>query len=204
MKTSKNDKPVLMFTDNAKIETLYNSATGISDKLNHALIEAEQLLSTSFNDDEATEVLEKGFNHVMDLLRKQFQFPNATDEFNLTSMGKSIDQAKKALSASGSNFNAYGFIVKDGKVILSEEGKNEIQESAKFYTENHCQNEAFELSKILARNLNLALTKGLIENGETDRMNNMLKIVKREGNGFTPNHTVINRITENGQFRSMY
>jgi predicted HNH restriction endonuclease len=116
-------------------------------------------------------------------------------------MGRDSEEAKKALSNSASLFKAYGFVIKNGKVVLTKEGDNKIQESGKIYTENEAQNDVFALSKELVSNLNKAMEMGLVASDETHNMNRMIRIAKREGSGFVPNHVTISSITENGQVR---
>lgn len=202
-------KPILIHTDKERIEQSIKSANNIADQLNEKLNLVEAFLGTPLSETDKLDILNKGTGSFMRLLRKQYQFPNATDEFNVTSMGKEkeFEPTKKALSNIVSLYAAYDFELTDGHVKLSNKGKQAIEKANKVFTTNEKQNEAYELALKVSENLNTAFNQGFIDKSDLHQIERGLKLAKLPtlgGDKISPNTRFISSIRKDGGVSSMY
>lgn len=202
METLTEFKKQLMFKDEELIETSFREADRITDLLNASLEKAEILLDEELDQRTTLDIMEQGFPKVLELLRAKFAFPNATDEFNLKSMGmeERFEETKRAMVNTVALYRARAFNSLDGSVELSGDGRTNIEEAGKLYTENEAQNDAFELSKAIARELNKVYEKGYVSSLDISQISRGIKIVKSitPGKGFEPNARAIKKIREDG------
>lgn len=204
-------EPKLIFTDEEKIEQSIKSAEGIAEQLNDKLSAAEEFLGHKLTDDDILDLLKKGAGSFMRLLRKQFQFPNASDEFNLEALGKEKDfeSVKSKLSSIVQLFGAYGYELQNGSVKLAENGREVIHKEYKFYTENLRQNEVYELALELCEKLNFAYDQNYIDTSNMYQIEKGIDLIslplyKPGKKAFIPNHKAILSYREDGARKSIY
>lgn len=207
--TKEKFKPILIYTDVERLEAVFNAAKNTANQLNEKLITVENYLGSSLSDTDKLEILEKGEAPFMRLLRLQFKFPNATDLFNVTSLGKENDfePTKAVLGNIVPLFKSYKFTLVNGAVVLSEEGTKTIEAKQKFFTENDKQNEVYEYAFDLCEKLNLADEKGYIQKSNMHQIATNIDLVKIPVYGeqiFIVNHKAILSYRQDGSIGPMY
>lgn len=207
--TKQEFKPVLIYTDVERLEAVLNAAKKTANQLNEKLITIENYLDISLSDADKLEILQEGKEPFMRLLRLQFKFPNATDLFNVTSLGKENDfeSTKAVLGNIVPFFNSYKFELVNGAVVLSEEGTKTIEAEQKFFTENEKQNEVYEYAFDLCEKLNLAKEKDYIQNSNMHQIATNIDLIKIPVYGeqiFVVNHKAILSYRQDGSRGQMY
>lgn len=198
-------EPILLEKDEVRISSAINEAEGMVKKLNNVLDVALDFLGQDLNDSEIMELLKGGFDQAMVLIRKQYQFPKADDDFNLRAMGKDPAPVKLAIQGVSGCLNAYEFIAQKSKIVLIPERIEAIRESICIYTDNEFQNEAYHAAVVIAKALNDAQGKGLIDRTSCFRIETAIDLIKH-GSGdrpFYPNPRHIKKIEANGRILSM-
>lgn len=150
-------QPILMHTNENAIKSTLKNAEELAAKWNNVLKEAQALLKRNLTDNEKVEILEDRMDEVMTQLRNDFQFKNASDEFNIEALGINLKPIKDAFKQCMGRYDNDILEVKNGVVQVSEEGKARIEESAKLYTKTQHQNKVYEMAQKLSQNLNEAL-----------------------------------------------
>lgn len=196
MKTTNNFQPILMHTHNTAIASTTKNAEGLASNWNNALKEAEELLKKKLNDEEKIEILEDRMDEIMAQLRSGFQFKNASDDFNMQSMGIDLTPIKEAFMQCKGKFDNNVLELKDSLVMISEEGKAQIENSGRVYTKSIRQNDVYQMAKKLSENLNEALEKNVISRLDKPSLEQTFKIVTQPmgANGFVPDFEVISRM----------
>lgn len=197
--------PVLMYVDHEKIDVLMKSAKETEERINNGLSQLETFLGNEIDDQERLSLLKNGGAYLHQKIKEQFQFPNASDQFNLESMGKveEYEQMKKVLSNIWAAFQSFNFAVEDGKVFLSEEGKEAIITKNTHSTQNDAQTQAFKLAEKLSKDLNKAVEKNWIGNFEVEQVKRGILIINTQGKNFVPNYRKISVMRSDGSV-SMY
>ena len=199
-------KPILLHKDEKRIQNSLKQADENAEKLNAALEEALQFVDDNLTDSGKEALLKDGFKHAMELVRKNYQFPKADDDFNLKSIGKDPEPAKRALLSAPAWFSGFKYAVKGGKVILSAEGREEIVQRCCSYTEHEKQNEVYNDAKGICEVLNKAYVKGYIKADNQTPIQNGIALVKFVGgeSPFIPNPKIIQRYRPDGGIESFY
>jgi hypothetical protein len=115
---------------------------------NSKIEKAEEFLKRKLTDDEKQTFMKIGFAFVMSELRKDFQFPNATDDFNLQAAGIDVSGIRQDLQAMP-HLTHFDTEIVDGLFVVSQKAKDNALEAATVYTENEKQNKVFEIAKRL-------------------------------------------------------
>lgn len=203
-------KPILISTDKEGIANRLKSAHGIAEQLNQRLGNLEEFLGHDLKEKEKLDILKKGRGSFIKLLKKQFKFPNATDEFNLQALGKEneFESVSRTMSNVISLFVAYDFELIDGKVKLSEEGQLAIEKDCKTYTSNEKQNEIFKLATDLCENLNVMHSKSFLDVSnmyQIERPIKLIRLSKEPGQKkFIPDGRVISLYKSDGSMSNPY
>ncbi|WP_417873883.1 hypothetical protein [Xanthomarina gelatinilytica] len=193
-------EPILLEKNEERIESGLKAALENAKKLNESLDTAMEFVDGPLTDQEKEDLLQGGFSKAMEIIRGKYQFPKADDDFNLKSMGKDPLPAKNALVSSNALFKGYKYKVENGKVTLTEEGRNEIIESLTVYTKNIKQNEAFKVATDICDKINDAYEQGFVDNFDQTPISKGLKFV-RFGRGerpFEPDPNYIRRVSSTG------
>ncbi len=143
-------KKQLLYTDEAKQRRLTQDYITNIEKVNKYISEVEHLLKKTLTKTEIKAILKNPIEHsnsVKETIKKGFQFPNASMQFNLDAQGLSFDKLNSLVAD----------IPKEGLKYVSDEGKvlpepkqlKFIEDASKIYTQNEKQNSAFEIAKTL-------------------------------------------------------
>lgn len=206
MTAVKEFTPVLMYVNHEKIDGEMKNAKEHAERINSGLAQLEKFLEKDLTDQEKIQLLENGPGYLHEKLKEQFQFPNATDQFNLEAMGKveEYTRMKHLTSNIHAAFHAYDFEVNDGEVVLSENGSEAIIEKNTHSTQNDAQSEAFKLAEKLVKDLNKAKDKEWITRYDLEQVKRSIKIINLDGQKFVPNYSNISTMNEGGGFMSNY
>ncbi len=202
--TDKEFKPQLLYKDESRIKEILKQSDDTSEKLNQALDVATNFIGGDLNDEDKENILLGGFDKAMEMIRAKYQFPDADDEFNLKSMGKDAEPVELALRSSKSLYRGFEYDTLNGKVILSGNGKKNIEEGACTYTKNEAQNAAFDLAKRICKNLNEAMSYGFIDSSDQTPIAQGVKLTKysTETKNYVPNVNFLKHIDPFGGIRS--
>jgi len=159
--------PVLMYRDSEKINNALENDEAVKvdllDKLSSSVLAAESLIDRKLSKDEIQGILNNGFSPIMAILKKSFQFPKATDAFNLDSMGLDISEAKRLANQVSATYGTSGTAFIEGKFVFKANRKDQITEQFSIYSATEKQNEAFEYTSKLVAVLNEGLETGIID-----------------------------------------
>ena len=202
MTTVKEFTPVLMYVDHDKIDLIMNEAKENEERINKGLDQLETFLGKAMSDQERTDLLNNGDSGLHQKIKEQFPFPNATDQINLEMLGKAQDYQQNRIVASQINaaFQSYKFTIREGKVVLTDEGKETIILKNTHSTQNDAQSGAFKLAEKIVKNLNTAREKGWINQYDVHQVKTGIKIINEIRGKFLPHYGNISKIREDGGF----
>lgn len=175
------EKTISVAKENAKI---------ITDGLNTVC----GFIGKPLTDAEKIDLLKKrDFDVVMELVRPQYQFPNADDTFNLNAMGKDMDRAESAYKKSAQLFIGHDYSIENGTATLSEDAVKGIERSLMVFTESPEENNLLERSQKMCDLLNASFADKLIDATDQTPIQMGIKYVKYQGGNipFTPNVSFI-------------
>lgn len=172
------------------------SAKETEERINKSLATMETLLGKELDDQEKLTLLQNSVPNLHLKMKEQFQFPNASDQFNLESMGKveEYGMARKVMSNIFAAFQSHDFEIKEGIVNLSPRGKEAIIEKNTHRTENDAQTEALELAEKLVKDLNKAREKEWIDRYNVNQVKKAINIINKAGGKFVPHYSNISLI----------
>lgn len=149
-KKTEEFKGVLLYTDQTKKDRLtlryqlkiyqINNFIGLCESLLKKKLTKSQINSVLNNPIQFAETVKKS-------IRDSFQFPDATEEFNLTSKGISFDGLETALLITGNK--EYKYLITGNKVEEEPTQINEINLSSQVFTINSKQNKVLKIAKSL-------------------------------------------------------
>ena len=149
-------KKILLYTDEAKKKRLTDTYILNVEQINTFISECEILLKKQLTKKEINSVLNNPLEYsetVKESIKKSFQFPNATDDFNMSALGLSFDKLETALNVLVHD-SSKKYLVDGGKVIAEPKELNNIQEQCKIYSRNEKQNKALEIAKSIKESAN--------------------------------------------------
>lgn len=159
--------PVLMYRDNEKINNALENDEAVKidllEKLTASVRAAESLIDRKLSKDEIQGILNNGFAPILAILKDTFQFPKATDAFNLESMGLDISESKKLANQLSAEYGTSGTAFIEGEFVFQADRKDQITEQFSVYSTTEKQNEAFEYTSKLVSILNEGLETGFID-----------------------------------------
>lgn len=152
-------KPQFLKKDQSWIDKRIETEKVRSKEIESALWETKKLFPTSQPDELIITAISGGWNGICALVQKLEKRPEGDSETILKLWGKHDHaiKVKELLSPNVVNLFQYrleDFNVKDGKVTLSENLLNSINERATYYTTTEKQNERLRVCKNLANVLN--------------------------------------------------
>lgn len=204
METATKFKPILLYQNEKSKKLLEEHVQETANKLNQAVKELELFLGVKLNDTEKLKALKEGVDYVKAHLKKSFQFPKATDEFNMQAMGVDISVIKPVLDNAKSLVSNVYIEINNDKFQVSEKGKGMIVEQCSLYTANEEQNKCYNLSLELCTTLNKAKQNKYISDMEMNQIEHSLSFIRQSIylQEFKPNHRTISSLNENGKFMS--
>lgn len=202
MSKSKQFKPVLMYVDQKKIDTLLKIASDTANTINSRLEAAKEFLDEDLTDEDLHRLASEGMGYVDERLQSRFQFPKAGKNFNLEALGLLDGYTKlEQLFAKGATARMYAsrnYEVQDGAVRLSEAGMEEIEKKHTHYTMNQAQNENLKLAQSLCENLNKAMDLKRISIYSRHSIVQACPLLKQGNRQFELDYYRIGKIREDG------
>src|SRR5690554_4906401 len=124
METMTKFEPKLLQRNDERIARSITEAKQNADLVTEDLSTISEFIGLPLSDSEKLDLLsKKDFEEVMDQVRAQYQFPNATDAFNLEAMGKDASRVERAYKRSAQLSGQYAYDIKDSKAELSKEAE---------------------------------------------------------------------------------
>lgn len=203
-------KPILISEDRGRIEQTLEAAKKRALDINVKLRLAVAFLENEPTTEEKEQILNEGVEAFLKLFRKEFQFKNASDDFNIKALGKedSFKNIINEITGIDSNFKSYDFNYEDNIVRLSNEGIKKIEESFKVYTRNEKQNEVFNYASNLCEMINKGFEDGYIDSQSKYQIANFIDIIKipvyEQKKDVIPVVNVILSYNEDGSKRNIY
>lgn len=151
--------------------------------LNNFIKECKNVLNLELSDELKNQLKDVKMNALMIELKKQFSFPNATDEFNLQSLGVDLNNAKRI--SSSEYWELYQFELNDnGEFIATDNQK--LFDQFYYYATSQKRKETLELANKLVELSQDADGKGLLDYNHLGMVSLAFrKIVTIEGRPFT-------------------
>jgi len=168
--------------------------------LNQCLDEVQKLFDRELSIKEKTEILQFGWQKVVEMLRKGSQFPNAKIQTLLELLGKDGSLAEKALIEYSSKFRDDIFIINDKGIELSDKYLKDLEDRGTYYTTSEAQNQKLGIITKIANELNEAIDVKIIHKNQIqDIIKSTSKllgygITPMDNEGFRPNYKKIRRL----------
>ncbi|MEG9326550.1 hypothetical protein V6B16_01255 [Salinimicrobium catena] len=152
-------KKQIIYTDHANIKK-DNVQGKVQEKvLNDFITRAEEECKTTFTDEEKVELKNNAEGFLRAYLKKFYQFPNASDEFNIQALGVDLNSLTNQFKGKAKNWNKYPYQIKEGLFTLDTEA---IEKRYTKYTSNEFQSDAVELANDLIKLVEKGIEKGII------------------------------------------
>lgn len=178
----KEFEPVFLYKDNFRIKQITERYEKGVKNLNNFVSIVEKNLSTTFDDDEKRQVKEKGMIFIIDRLRMEFQFPKATDDFNLQALGIDVRPLKEYYRKHAASWNPYQYDIVEGEFKTSEKVLSHEVEKYYIYTKNDRQNEALQIAEDLKAQIIKAETAGLVSRFNQSDIRNVTELLEYSSN----------------------
>lgn len=161
MAAKKEFERQFIWRDEKRIEGTVADYKRSVDRVNAMFPKVEKAVGRKLSDEEKVDLAHYKAEAVLKMLRPNFPFPNADDEFNLNALGLKIQPLLQELR------ELPGIVcptkIHDGQLDIADNFIAEITESNTYYTQNKKQNEALKLGKDLIELLNKAEKMGLTD-----------------------------------------
>ena len=161
-------------------------------------------MGRKLDDNEQAELLKGGYNQAVEFLKPKFPFPDADVDFNLKALGQDPNPVKEALRSSSAWFDLNYLELVNGKVIITDKGRELVDESSCRFTQNEKQNEAYKLAVDLCKQINRSCEAGHIGPLDRPTVERGIRSVKWNGKEFYPNPSFIQLLNENGEIMGGY
>ena len=158
-KTKEVFKSILMYVDEAKKTRLTKEYIDSIELNNIAIIEASKVGRKPLTKKGIQSLVKnpKAFSEKLkELIKDKFQFPNATDDFNLNSMGINYSNLNTAIEKIKENDYIY-LITDDSKLHPEPKQLKLIEEQSKVFTKSDKQNKVLKVAKDLQKSANALL-----------------------------------------------
>ncbi|ARN78670.1 hypothetical protein BST97_12090 [Nonlabens spongiae] len=203
MKTTEQQfEPILLNIDKFRVQTRKTDLDRELNFYNDVLRIARSILG-EITDSTAVEIL-SALNRkeaVMKKLRKTYQFPNATDEFNLSALG--IDVSVMDHSFNNRMFVSKYFEVKNGKVALSPEIDEILTDEFSTYTRHEVQNNEYHRINKFCEMLNGFKDSSMIDSSYGHVLAPFRFADYDPEKGYIPKSSYVKDIDENGIYRGL-
>lgn len=152
-------QPELLWIDKKNLKKEEMNLLRAQTALNKFIKECENVLGEKLSDNLKHELKNTKINALMTEVRKRFSFPNASEDFNLQSLGIDLTQAKRIQSAEA--WELYQFeLNENGEFVGSEDQK--MFNQFYYYAKSEKRQKALELASDLVELTNEASALGLI------------------------------------------
>ncbi len=130
---------------------------------------------------------------VKEIIREGFQFPKATEQFNLDAQGINLDRLN---SLSNIQNDGHKYLIEKSMVLPDPKHLKNLEEQSKVYTKNEKQNKALAIAENIKQSANDLIELGIAFNNtgfNYSRATNQL--VQNDTNSLKINYTKILSIT---------
>lgn len=200
---TKNFKPKFLYRDGDFIKNQQKYQEEKIPYLNECLVEVQKLFDKELTIAEKTEILQFGWKKVVEMFRRNSQFPKAKIKTLLELHGISgelVDNAEKVLNEHSSKYLDSIFTISKTGVELSLKYLKDLEEKGNYYTTSEAQNEKLQIIENIAKELNEAVDAKLIYKWQIEDVlkstNKLLGygITPMNNEGFRPNYASIRKL----------
>ena len=165
----------LIYVDETKIKTSYSLGTKQQGILNDFIKECEKECRTSFNDEEKLQLKKNAGNFLKEWVKPQFQFPHATDEFNVQALGIDIDTLTRKGYTQGKEWNKYPYLLEEGQFIYDEQS---VIDKHTHYAENEFQEDCVEIANELLATIEKGIALGVLSKYDSIPMSQGFRVLQ--------------------------
>lgn len=142
-------QPELLWVDEKNLKEEKINVVRATTALNKFMLECETILKGELSPEYKNELKERKMAALMEEVRKKFKFPDASEQFNLESLGINLDAAKK-LSL---NSWPYQYELDDMGLFVADENQS-VYEYYYHYADSERKQRALELANSLVEIIN--------------------------------------------------
>lgn len=195
MSKQKQFKKQFLYRDDQRIESSISDYQRSLDRVSGMFPKVEKVIKRELTDEEKIALAHDKANLVIEILKPQFPFPNADDEFNLQALGLNIAPLLNEL------MNLPGIFckceVENKRLIIGQTTLDEIEAVNTQYTENENQNKALALANRLIAGFEEAAAMNLVDAYGINKISQITKLLHNpigSGNKILPNRYTIKDI----------
>lgn len=177
MKTKKFT-PVFLFQNEDRIKQAKENIERGSKHLNQFVALVENILNTKFDDNEKNELKKKEMAFIFDIVKPEFQFPKATEEFNLQALGIDLTPVKDFYNKHSHSWKNQHFNLIEGEFMADEQLFKDEIEKFSYYTTNQRQNEALKIAEDLKAQFLKAEAAGLVSRFNQSDIYNVTELIE--------------------------
>ena len=189
------EKPELLFVDEKGLKNEKLNLIRAESELNKFLEAAEKILG-SLDNDRKWRLKKEKLKFVDSEVKKLFNFPNASDEFNMQALGIDLTEVRSFANIHDNRHNYHGwsgyqfYIGENGRFVAREE--QPILENYKIYADTDKKKRALELATAFEKLFEDAQKEGLTEFALLPDAGACLKnLLKVEGEPRRPNSRLV-------------
>ena len=146
-----------LWKDEKSIKQEKSNMVTASLNLNRFIKEARSILGGKLSEEQMIKLKDEKFNYLEKEVKKLFQFPNASDEFNLNALGISIEPLRKYNRV---YWKGYEYDIIDGEFVLKED--QPILERYYAYADNTQKKEMLRIANTIVEAFRDARTIGMV------------------------------------------
>ena len=155
---------LFLYLDETKKDAIIRKYNQDLELSNNFISECENLIDRKLTKKEIKSALAKPSEfseNIKEIIIDTFQFPNATEKFNLESQGLSFQKLEEALNILTPDPNRKYLIADDGKVIAEPKYLKEVEDDCKVFTKNKKQSEIYTIAKALKESADALIHLGV-------------------------------------------
>lgn len=159
---------------NAETTQIESGATA----LNGFISEAETVLRCKFTDKEKEALQSDGIGFIKNLVKAKFPFPDASEDFNLESMG--LTKVKNLYSTYERNSGTwiyFDYTLTKGVFEVSKKQKEKTIQSFSYYTQTERQNEVLALAEKMVLLFDEADNLGVLNGNGRQQITNVFDVL---------------------------
>lgn len=159
-KTQTPEQPELLWVDEKNLNKEQIKLLRSQTALNNFIKECKNVLKSELSDELKHKLRDLKINALIVELKKQFPFPNATDDFNLQSLGVDLNNAKRI--SSSEDWELFRFDLSENGDFIGSEDQKMFDQYYYYVTSEH-RKKTLELAKRLVDLSNDANKAGLLD-----------------------------------------
>jgi hypothetical protein len=141
-------KKELLYVNQEGIEAQTKQIESGATALNGFILEAESVLKCKFTDKEKQALKSDGIAFIKGLVKAKFPFPDASEDFNLNSLGlTNVKNLYSNYERNSGSWIYFDYALTKGVFEASRLEKDKTVQSFSYYTQNEKQNRVLELAE---------------------------------------------------------